>query len=44
MNLSIQDGITLLVYSGIGGILFGFFAVLVFGVMVNIIAIIKKVF
>jgi hypothetical protein len=44
INLTIEDGIRLMVYSCIGGLLFGFFAVLVYGVMVNIISIIKKVF
>ena len=44
MNLSLQDGIRLLVYAGIGGVLFGFFAVLVYGLFVNVIAIVKKVF
>jgi hypothetical protein len=44
INLTLSDGINLLVYSCIGGLLFGFFAVLVIGLMVNIIAIVKKVF
>jgi hypothetical protein len=44
INLNINEGIRLLVYSAIGGVIFSFFAVLVYGVMANIIAILKKVF